>query len=104
MVGRSRQVGGPYLDKAGESLLSGGGTLVVEGDDDWVALGHNAVYEFDDQDWLVLHAYETADNAKQKLRILPISWRNGWPTINPADLNLNTTRLTNDGPPENKNP
>ncbi|MBD1389039.1 arabinan endo-1,5-alpha-L-arabinosidase [Neiella sp. HB171785] len=87
MVGRSKTVTGPYLDKQGNSLLDGGGTLVLQGNKDYVALGHNSAYHFDGQDYLVFHAYETADNAQQKLKILPIKWVDGWPTVNPDDLN-----------------
>jgi len=102
MVGRSKDVTGPYVDKDGKSMLEGGGSLVLQGDKDWVALGHNGAYTFGGQDWLVFHAYETADNAKQKLRILPISWRDGWPVVDPADLNRLSTELIGAGPPENK--
>lgn len=101
MVGRSKSVTGPYVDRDGTSMLDGGGTLVLEGDDDWVALGHNAAYTFDDRDWLVFHAYETADNAKQKLKILPIGWDDGWPVVDPGDLNRFNTELVGEGPPEN---
>jgi arabinan endo-1,5-alpha-L-arabinosidase len=101
MVGRSRSATGPYVDRDGTPMLEGGGTLVLAGDEDWVALGHNAAYTFDDQDWLVFHAYETADNAKQKLRILRISWQDGWPVVDPGDLNRRTTELVGAGPPEN---
>lgn len=103
MVGRSKSVSGPYVDREGTAMLDGGGSLVLQGDDDWVALGHNAAYTFDGRDWLVFHAYETADNAKQKLRILPIDWEDGWPVVNPSDLNLRTTTLIGEGPPENRN-
>lgn len=92
-VGRSRSVTGPYLDKDGKSMLDGGGSLVLAGTKDWVALGHNAAYTFDGKDYLVFHAYETADRAIQKLRILPISWDNDWPEVDPADLNSHTTKL-----------
>lgn len=92
-VGRSRSVTGPYLDKDGKSMLDGGGSLVLAGTKDWVALGHNAAYTFDGKDYLVFHAYETADRAIQKLRILPISWNNDWPEVDPADLNSHTTKL-----------
>lgn len=97
MVGRSRSVEGPYLDKDGVSLLEGGGSLVLAGNDNWVALGHNAAYTFDGQDYLVFHAYETADNALQKLRILPIRWVDGWPTVAPADLDARRTKLIETG-------
>jgi arabinan endo-1,5-alpha-L-arabinosidase len=88
MVGRSKQVTGPYLDRAGRDMAQGGGSLVIEGDKDWKALGHNGAYTFDGKDWLVLHAYETADNYKSKLKVLEIKWdQDGWPTVDPKDLN-----------------
>ncbi|QJR81266.1 arabinan endo-1,5-alpha-L-arabinosidase [Alteromonas pelagimontana] len=92
-VGRSKDVKGPYLDKSGTAMTQGGGTLVLEGNKDWVALGHNAAYTFDGKDYLVFHAYETADNGMQKLRILPMQWENDWPVVNPEDLNKRTTVL-----------
>lgn len=103
-MGRSQDVRGPYIDREGKSMLQGGGTLVLEGNNNWVALGHNAAYRFDGRDYLVFHAYETADNAKQKLRILPINWDDGWPTVDPADLDRLTTKLEDSGPPENRRP
>ncbi len=39
MVGRSKSVTGPYVDREGTPMLEGGGTLVLEGNEDWVALG-----------------------------------------------------------------
>ena len=101
MVGRSKSVTGPYLDKEGKSMLAGGGSLVLGGTEDWVALGHNAAYTFDDQDYLVFHAYETADNGLQKLRILPMNWQDGWPVVDPEDLNRFGTELIGPGPDKN---
>jgi arabinan endo-1,5-alpha-L-arabinosidase len=102
MVGRSKSVTGPYVDRAGTPMLAGGGSLVLEGTDEWVALGHCAAYTFDGEDWLVFHAYETADGGKQKLRILPIGWEDGWPAVDPDDLNRLGTELEGTGPPENE--
>jgi arabinan endo-1,5-alpha-L-arabinosidase len=95
-VGRSKSVTGPYVDRDGVPLLQGGGTLVLEGNERWTAVGHNSAYMIDGQDWLVLHAYETADNHLQKLRILPIAWDDGWPVVDPADLDRLTTTLIED--------
>ena len=40
------------------------------------------------KDYLVLHAYETADKYKQKLKVMDIRWdSDGWPTVDPKDLN-----------------
>lgn len=92
-VGRSQHIEGPYVDQKGISMMDGGGTLVLKGNKDWVALGHNAAYTFGDKDYLVFHAYETADHALQKLRILQIHWEKGWPTVHREDLNRNKTVL-----------
>jgi arabinan endo-1,5-alpha-L-arabinosidase len=88
MVGRSKEVAGPYLDKNGVDMMKGGGTLVIAGDKDWKGLGHNSAYTIDGKDYLVLHAYETADNYLQKLKIMEMKFdATGWPTVDQADLN-----------------
>lgn len=92
VVGRAKEITGPYLDRQGKDMASGGGSLVIEGDKDWTGLGHNSVYTFAGRDWMVLHAYETADKYKQKLKVLEVKWDkgkdpDGWPVVDPADLN-----------------
>jgi arabinan endo-1,5-alpha-L-arabinosidase len=92
VVGRSKDVTGPYLDRNGRDMAQGGGSLVIEGDKDWKALGHNSAYTFDGKDYLVLHAYETADRYKQKLKVLDIKWdKDGWPMVDPKGLNRYTS-------------
>ncbi|WP_426341796.1 arabinan endo-1,5-alpha-L-arabinosidase [Pseudoduganella sp. S-14] len=87
VVGRSRAVTGPYLDKDGKDMLLGGGSLVVQGNADWKALGHNSAYTFDGMDVMVLHAYETKDKYLQKLKVMEMRWdRAGWPVVDTADL------------------
>jgi arabinan endo-1,5-alpha-L-arabinosidase len=82
MVGRSPAVTGPYLDRGGRELNEGGGTLLLEGNERWAGVGHNSVYHFDGTDYLVFHAYETADNGLQKLKITPLNWDDdGWPQV-----------------------
>ncbi len=88
VVGRSKKVTGPYLDKEGKTMQDGGGSLVIAGDKDWKGLGHNSAYTFDGKDFLVLHAYETADKYLQKLKVLPMAWdKDGWPVVDQQDLN-----------------
>ncbi len=74
-------------------MMEGGGTRVLEGNENWAALGHNAVYTFDDRDYMVFHAYETADDGIQKLRIVNVDWDDGWPVVDPAALDANITEL-----------
>ena len=94
MVGRSRAVTGPYLDRDGKDMMRGGGSLVIAGDKDWKGVGHNSAYSMDGKDYMVLHAYETADSYLQKLKILEMKWDNdGWPTVDAADLNRYRSNL-----------
>ncbi len=86
VVGRSRSVAGPYLDKDGVDMAKGGGTLVIRGNQAWNGVGHNSAYTFDGKDYLVMHAYETADKYLQKLKVLEMKWDKGWPVVDPAGL------------------
>jgi arabinan endo-1,5-alpha-L-arabinosidase len=83
-VGRSEKIAGPYLDKDGVDMAKGGGTLVLGGDTNEpkvvYALGHNAAYTFDGIDYLVYHKYV---NEGAKLGLMKISWKEGWPVIEP---------------------
>jgi arabinan endo-1,5-alpha-L-arabinosidase len=88
MVGRSDKVQGPYRDMNDNRLDEGGGTLVLSGNKRWPGLGHNSVYTFDREDFLVFHAYDMQDNGKPGLQILPLTWdKNGWPHASLDSLN-----------------
>lgn len=84
VVGRSRDVTGPYVDRLGQKLVHGGGSPVVEGIDGqerWAAFGHNSAYTFEGTDYLVFHAYDVADEGRSKLVVREIAWDDdGWPT------------------------
>ncbi len=82
MVGRSKTIQGPYIDKDGNSLLAGGGSLVIEGDDDWYAVGHNAAYTFSGKDYFVCHGYDAHDRGRQKLIVKEMQWdADKWPVL-----------------------
>ncbi|MFC4655819.1 arabinan endo-1,5-alpha-L-arabinosidase [Rheinheimera marina] len=85
VVGRSKTLQGPYLDKDGKPMSEGGGTMLLKGNTDWPGLGHNSVYAMDGKDYLVFHAYEQADNGLQKLKITALQWQDGWPVVNAQD-------------------
>jgi arabinan endo-1,5-alpha-L-arabinosidase len=79
-VGRSATVTGPYVDKAGTSLMSGGGTLLVQGDSSWVAPGHNAVIGYGGKTYNIYHALQGSSAGPATLRIAELAWdSNGWP-------------------------
>jgi arabinan endo-1,5-alpha-L-arabinosidase len=80
VVGRSREIQGPYLDKNGVRMDEGGGSIVLQGNPDWPGVGHNSAYTFDGIDYMIYHGYDAKDEGKPKLRISPIQWNsNGWP-------------------------
>ncbi|OLY93282.1 arabinan endo-1,5-alpha-L-arabinosidase [Cnuella takakiae] len=81
IVGRSKNVKGPFLDKAGKDIRTGGGTIVLQGDKEWHGVGHNSAYTFDGKDYLVFHGYDAADKGASKLRIEEMRWEDGWPVV-----------------------
>jgi arabinan endo-1,5-alpha-L-arabinosidase len=87
IVGRSESVTGPYFDKEEQPMSKGGGTLLLQGDNDWYGVGHNAVAHFDGADYLVFHGYDAADNSRSKLRIEKLGWdKEGWPFVSTDSL------------------
>ncbi|MBD8488210.1 arabinan endo-1,5-alpha-L-arabinosidase [Echinicola sp. CAU 1574] len=82
VVGRSKDIKGPYLDKEGRSMYNGGGSLLLEGNDNWYGVGHNSTYTFGDKDYLVFHGYDAKENGRPRLFIKSISWDDeGWPKV-----------------------
>ncbi len=94
VVGRSKSVTGPYLDRNGKDMAKGGGSLVIDRNKDFSGVGHNSAYTFNGKDYLVVHAYEAADNYQQKLKMLEMKWdRDGWPVVDPEDLKRYQSKL-----------
>ena len=82
VVGRSKSATGPYVDKDGVALNNGGGTLIIEGNDNWYGAGHNSTYTFDGKDYIIFHAYDANDNGAPKLKIAELQWdAEAWPTL-----------------------
>ena len=82
IVGRSETIPGPYIDKEGKPLASGGGTILLQGNEKWYGVGHNSVYTFDGTDYIIFHGYDAADEGKSKLIIKKLNWDSGdWPVV-----------------------
>jgi arabinan endo-1,5-alpha-L-arabinosidase len=79
-VGRSSEVLGPYVDRAGDPMLDGGGTLLVSGNARFHGPGHNAVVFHEDRAYNVFHAYDADNNGVPTLRVAELAWdEDGWP-------------------------
>jgi arabinan endo-1,5-alpha-L-arabinosidase len=82
VVGRSRNIEGPYFDKEGVPMYAGGGTPVIGETEDYAGIGHCAVYDFDGKTYFVAHGYDKQDEGRSKLVIKEIKWdRSEWPKV-----------------------
>lgn len=95
VVGRSRDISGPYLDREGRRMDEGGGTLVIEGDKRlYEAVGHCSVYTMPvpmpndsarsdtsvpTADFFVCHGYCIARQGQPVLIVKRLEWEGGWP-------------------------
>lgn len=86
LVGRSRNLAGPYVDRDGKSLLEEGGTVLIEREGTLIGTGHADVYSEGGTDWLVHHAYDSAHDYESILNIRRLVWDDeGWPSACNAD-------------------
>lgn len=86
IVGRSKSLLGPYLDDQHVDMARAGGKLVLEGNEKWYGVGHNAVVTIKNQDYMLFHGYDAQDSGKPKLRIEKLVWdKNGWPVVEIAN-------------------
>lgn len=79
MVGRSTSVTGPYVDRSGRQMMSGGGTQVMASHGSIHGPGHQAVFTDADGDVLVYHYY--ASNGEARLGINLIRYESDWPVV-----------------------
>jgi arabinan endo-1,5-alpha-L-arabinosidase len=95
-VGRASDITGPYLDQDGRDMMKGGGTPLIADNKAWAGWGGNGVYSVGAKDYVVMHAYEAADNDFHRLKVLPIAWdAKGWPSIDPRALDSFHAYLSN---------
>lgn len=84
VVGRSKDLTGPYLDREGKDMMRGGGFLVLHADLDpakrFKGPGHVAILQDGARDYIVYHAYDARNRGRPTLRIAMLGWSgDGWP-------------------------
>ena len=81
VAGRSKSICGPYSDKDGVSMMRGGGTTVVKGNEQYPGVGHCAVACLDGKDYIFMYGYDKNENYVSKLVIRGLDWsEDGWPS------------------------
>jgi arabinan endo-1,5-alpha-L-arabinosidase len=81
VVGRSRNVEGPYVDNVGRDMFHGGGRMVIAAGDRKTGPGHFGRTVIDEGVEIMSCHYE-ADfdrSGRSVLGIRPLLWKNGWP-------------------------
>ncbi|MBR4432988.1 MAG: family 43 glycosylhydrolase, partial [Bacteroidaceae bacterium] len=81
VVGRSRNVEGPYLDNVGRDMFHGGGRMVIAAGDRVCGPGHFG-RTIIDEGVEVMSCHFEADferSGRSVLGIRPLLWRGGWP-------------------------
>jgi arabinan endo-1,5-alpha-L-arabinosidase len=84
VVGRSKDVTGPYLDRSGKPMLKSGGFLVLHAQLDptkrWRGPGGASILRAEGRDFIVYHSYDAKNKGAPTLRIQPLGWSpDGWP-------------------------
>lgn len=87
-IGRSEKPLGPYVDKEGQRMDQGGGSVLLSGTEKWKGPGHNGFFQTTKDgknkgDWIILHAYDAQEPAKGRLtQIRPVYWNTSdWFTL-----------------------
>ncbi len=80
MMGRSRSITGPYLDKQGKDLARNGGTLFLGTDAEKIGPGHMGILSEGGVDRFSFHYYDGLSNGRPTMGIRPLLWgADGWP-------------------------
>lgn len=86
VMGRSENIGGPYLNKDGESWVDNKSSLFLTGNKEEPGRGHNGIFAAQDTTYVVYHAYTKSADGKSLLNIKPLYMTSDeWPTLEPTN-------------------
>ena len=82
VVGRGTSPTGPFTDQSGVDMVTGGGTILLQGDATWAGPGGQTAYvDPTDGDLIVFHALLLSQNGLDYLFVRSLTWANDWPVI-----------------------
>jgi arabinan endo-1,5-alpha-L-arabinosidase len=81
VVGRSKQITGPYLDNVRRSMLEGGGKMVAATRGGLIGPGHfgRMILEKGVEKMSIHYEADLEQGGRSVLGILPLLWKDGWP-------------------------
>ena len=78
-VGRSTSITGPYLDRNGMNMGSGGGTPFMQANGKYTGPGHVGILNEGNTTWFSYHYYDANAFGRARLGLGKIDWSSGWP-------------------------
>ncbi len=81
-VGRAGKIAGPYLDRDGQDLADGGGTLFLESAGRFIGPGHIGILNQAGTNWFSYHYYDADTEGRSRLALGQLEWSaDGWPAV-----------------------
>ncbi len=109
-VGRAEKITGPYLDRAGNDLATGGGSPFLATSGRFIGPGHIGIVNdgaTNGPTRFSYHYYDAATQGRSRLAIGNIDWSDGWPVAVNDSTNdwklVWSDEFNTDGPPDPAN-
>ncbi|MDO5577289.1 MAG: family 43 glycosylhydrolase [Fibrobacter sp.] len=83
VVGRSKNLLGPYTDKSGRPMMKNNHEVLIVGNEAFAGTGHNSEIVTDKagQDWMFYHAVKRSKPNGRVLLLDRIQWIDNWPVV-----------------------
>lgn len=83
VVGRSKNLFGPYVDKKGQPMMENHHEILIRANEAFVGTGHNSEIVTDKagNEWMLYHAVSKANPTGRVLMMDKVKWVNDWPEV-----------------------
>jgi len=95
VVGRSKSLMGPYVDKTGKNMMDNGYNIVISSNSRFVGNGHcsEIVQDKDGADWIFYHGVDVNNPKGRVLLLDQVKWDNeNWPYVEGGSPSLKSVK------------
>jgi len=94
VVGRSKSLFGPYVNKDGIDMRDNGYEIVIGSNERFVGNGHCSEIVQDDagKDWILYHGIDVNNPEGRVLMLDQVTWDDEWPVVNNGSPSLSATK------------